>query len=150
MSTQGGAPEAEVTIRAARATDSAALARLIIALGYKVVEADMQQRIAALQQAGLPPLVADLGGETIGCLTLSLMTVLHRPRLVGRISMLVVDERLRSRGIGGALVAAAEAWLRDRGCGLVEVTSNVRRTRAHAFYEGLGYERTSLRFAKAL
>ena len=40
--------------------------------------------------------------------------------------------------------------LRAAGCGLVEVTSNAKRLRAHAFYERLGYERTSHRFAKQL
>jgi GNAT superfamily N-acetyltransferase len=48
------------------------------------------------------------------------------------------------------LVEAAEAWMEKEGCKLVEVTSNDRRTEAHAFYRHLGYERTSIRFAKKL
>jgi GNAT superfamily N-acetyltransferase len=48
------------------------------------------------------------------------------------------------------LVEAAEAWMRSEGCKLVEVTSNDRRGEAHAFYRHMGYERTSIRFAKSL
>ena len=64
--------------------------------------------------------------------------------------MMVVAEAERGRGIGAALVAEAERRLGARGCGLVEVTSNQKRLRAHAFYEKLGYERTSYRFFKPL
>ena len=62
--------------------------------------------------------------------------------------MMVVAEAARSGGVGAALVAEAEARLKADGCGLIEITSNAKRLRAHAFYERLGYERTSIRLAK--
>lgn len=31
---------------------------------------------------------------------------------------------------------------RERGCGLMQLTSNKRRTAAHRFYERLGYARS--------
>lgn len=95
-------------------------------------------------------LVAELGGGVVGCLTTSVMRVLHRPATVGRISMMVVDETLRSQGVGAVLVAAAEEALAAQGCYMIEVTSHTRRTEAHRFYERLGYERTSVRLAKEL
>ena len=95
-------------------------------------------------------LVAELGGAVIGCLSTSVMRVLHRPAPVGRISMMVVDEALRGRGIGAGLVRAAEDALATQGCYMVEVTSHERRTEAHRFYERLGYERTSVRLAREL
>ena len=95
-------------------------------------------------------LVAELDGEVVGCLSTSVMRVLHRPAPVGRISMMVVDEALRGRGIGAALVRAAEEALAAQGCHMVEVTSHARRTEAHRFYERLGYETTSVRLAKTL
>ena len=103
-----------------------------------------------MEADGRVTLVAELGGDVVGCLTTSVMRVLHRPAPVGRISMMVVDERLRSRGIGALLVRAAEEALAAQGCYMVEVTSHVRRIDAHRFYERLGYQRTSVRLAREL
>lgn len=142
-------PEPKLVLRDARPRDAEAIAALIAALGYEVVAADVRRRLAALAKAGQEVVVAEKDG-VVGVLTTSMMIVLHRPKPVGRISMLVVAEAVRGGGIGGALVAEAERRLAARGCGLVEVTSNRKRLRAHAFYEKLGYERTSFRFAKGL
>jgi GNAT superfamily N-acetyltransferase len=142
-------PAPKLAIRDARAKDIEAIAALIVALGYEVTAAELKKRLATLKKAGQHVLVADRAG-VIGVLTTSIMHVLHRPRPVGRISMMVVAEHERGHGVGAALVAEAEARLDAAGCGLVEVTSNVKRLRAHAFYERLGYERTSQRFAKQL
>jgi ribosomal protein S18 acetylase RimI-like enzyme len=137
-------PEPKLVLRGARPADAEAIAALIVALGYEVAAADIERRLRAVLT-----LVAEKG-RLVGVLTVSIMAVLHRPKPVGRISMLVVAEDARGAGIGTALVAEAEARLKAKGCGLIEVTSNRKRARAHAFYERLGYERTSYRFAKPL
>ncbi|MBV9882831.1 MAG: GNAT family N-acetyltransferase [Sphingomonadaceae bacterium] len=142
-------PEPKLVLRDAKPGDAEAIAALIAALGYEASAADVRRRMAALGKAGQQILVAEKG-DVVGVLTTSIMTVLHRPKPVGRISMMVVAEKMRGAGIGGALVAEAEKRLAAQGCGLVEVTSNIKRLRAHGFYEKLGYERTSYRFAKAL
>ena len=59
---------------------------------------------------------------------------------------LVVHESARGRGVGRALVAAAEAWAKERGYTVVSVRSNVIRKDAHEFYKGLGYEPTKSQF----
>jgi GNAT superfamily N-acetyltransferase len=146
---QAKKPQPKLVIREARPKDADSLAALIVALGYEVTAAEVRKRLGSLTRAGQPALVADRGGA-IGVLTTSVMQVIHRPHPVGRISMMVVAEAERGNGVGAALVAEAEARLKAAGCGMVEVTSNVKRLRAHAFYERLGYERTSQRFAKQL
>ena len=110
----------------------------------------MGERLAAMEAEGRAVLVAVIDGVVVGCLSTSVMRVLHRPAPVGRISMMVVDEALRSRGIGAHLVHAAEDALAAQGCYMVEVTSHQRRTEAHRFYERLGYAKTSVRLAKEL
>ena len=146
----GSGPALEPLIRAAETRDSAALARLIGQLGYAITAVEAAERLAAMAAEGRVVLVAELDGAVVGCLSTSMMRVLHRPAPVGRISMMVVDDQLRSRGIGAVLVAAAERELAGQGCYMVEVTSHVRRTEAHRFYERIGYERTSVRLAKEL
>ena len=142
-------PEPRLSIRDARPKDAEAMAALIVALGYEVTAAEVRTRLAILRKAGLHALVAEQGGLA-GILTTAVTQVLHRPRPVGRISMLVVEEKARGAGIGTALVTEAEKRLAAAGCGLVEVTSNRKRLRAHVFYERLGYERSSYRFFKPL
>ncbi len=142
-------PAPKLVIREARPADIGAMATLIAALGYEATGADVRRRLAAVRKAGGQVLVADQSG-VLGVLTTSMTIVLHRSHPVGRISMLVVDEKGRGKGIGAALVAEAERRLAAKGCGLIEVTSNRRRRGAHAFYERLGYERTSYRFARPL
>jgi len=137
-------PEPRLVVRDAKPRDADAIAELIVALGYEVSAADVRRRLK-----GVSALVAEKG-KVVGALTTAVTAVLHRPRPVGRISMMVVAEAARGAGIGAALVAEAEKRLKTAGCGLVEVTSNRKRLRAHNFYQRLGYERTSYRFAKSL
>ncbi len=141
-------PVSGPAIRLARAGDSDDLGRLIAQLGYDAAPAQVAERLAMMEAEGRGVLVAEIDGRVAGCLSTSIMRVLHRPAPVGRISMMVVDESLRGKGIGALLVAAAERHLLEQGCEVVEVTSNLARTRAHAFYERLGYEKSSIRLSR--
>jgi GNAT superfamily N-acetyltransferase len=109
----------------------------------------MAKRLEAMPPAE-SSLVADRNGHVLGVVTVHVTPVLHRPTPVGRVTALVVTEKARGQGIGRMLVEAAERLLAERGCHLVEVTSNQQLTDAHEFYRRLGYEATSLRFKKVL
>jgi ribosomal protein S18 acetylase RimI-like enzyme len=136
-------------VRPARPGDAEAIAALVTGLGFASATGDIGPRLAALKKAGEPPLVAEQG-EVIGILAWHVTPVLHRPQPVGRITMMAVAEGDRRRGAGRALVDAACERMRGKGCGLVEVTSNVDLSGAHGFSRKLGFERTSYRFARPL
>jgi len=136
-------------IRAARLDDAAELARLFSELGHPATEHEIRTRWKTWEGDGNVGIVVEgAGGTLIAAATLHRTVVLHRPKPIGRISALIVDSRHRGEGIGRALVAHAERRFRDEGCGSLEVTSNMRRTDAHAFYQHLGYDLTSARFLK--
>ncbi|HEX9965818.1 MAG TPA: GNAT family N-acetyltransferase [Allosphingosinicella sp.] len=145
-------PEPEpppLAVRPARPADAEAIAALVTDLGFETGGGDIAGRLAALKKAGEMPLVAEQGA-VVGVLSWHVTPVIHRPRPVGRITMMVVAQGERRRGVGRALVDAACERLSAKGCGLVEVTSNVDLSGAHGFYRRLGFERTSYRFAKDL
>jgi GNAT superfamily N-acetyltransferase len=139
-----------IQIRAARADDAEQLVDLIALLEHRVDDAGIARRIAALSVAGIPQLVAVDEERIIGLCGLHLMTAIHRDAPVGRITILVVREDARGSGVGRRLVHAAEELMRARGCAILEITSNRKLEQAHQFYEAIGYDRTSFRFAKAL
>lgn len=117
-------------------------------LDHALDEAAVQRNLAALKRAGETPIVAVRGKEVLGFVGVHAMPAIHRDKPVARVTILIVDKMARGLGIGRMLVGAAEEWARQRGCVLLEVTSNDRLADAHDFYRHLGYRRTSLRFAK--
>jgi len=143
-------PAPKPQIRDAKPSDARRLTELITFLGHEIDEKSVRRNLTRLKKDGETPLVATFGKQVVGLCGISARAVIHRDAPLGRISPLVVAEEAQGHGIGRMLVEAAEAWMRTKGCKLVEVTSNDRRADAHAFYRHMGYERTSIRFAKKL
>jgi len=142
---------APVGIRRATPDDALEMARLFTVLGHPTAADSIGSAWAAWAAEGDAAFVAPREDGTLaGVVTTHVTRVLHRERPVGRITSLVVDAADRGAGLGRRLVAHAEQALAAAGCGMVEVTSNVRRADAHAFYERLGYERSSYRFSRTL
>lgn len=67
-----------------------------------------------------------------------------------RIEDVVVDEAMRGKGIGGALMRYALNMAREAGADGVALTSNPRREAANRLYQHLGFKRweTNLYFYK--
>jgi GNAT superfamily N-acetyltransferase len=143
-------PPPKPKIRDAKPSDAERLVELTRSLGHEIDEKSLRKNLKALQKTGELPLVATLDKTIVGMCGVGARVVVHRPAPLGRITALVVAEEAQGHGIGRLLVDDAEDWCRKKGCALVEVTSNDRRTAAHAFYRHLGYERSSIRFFKKL
>lgn len=90
-------------------------------------------------------------GEVVGTFQLTLIPVLTGlGRRVARLGSVQVRADQRSRGIGAAMVEAAEREAARRGAALVELASNLARRDAHRFYERLGYAKSHAGFKKVL
>ncbi len=130
-----------MTIRPASRDDAAALAALSDQLGYPASAEEIASRLAALRERPEHEvLCAEQGGVVLGWVHVFGARILVAAPFA-EIGGLVVDADRRGRGVGAALLRAAEAWAAARGYVHLRVRSNVVRTEAHRFYERRGYER---------
>ena len=143
-----------VRIRAARRDDVPSIVRLLAddVLGAKreqatepLPQAYWNSYDAMIAQGGNELLIAELGGEVVGCLQLSVIPGLSRVGMTrGQLEGVRVSSEHRGRRIGEALVAAATERARELGCAIVQLTTDKTRVDAHRFYERLGFESTHI------
>ncbi len=128
-----------VTLRPARTGDAGDLARLASQLGYPASPDDVLERLQLIgTRSGHEVIVAADRDVVVGWIHLLCDIHLESGEFV-EIVGLVVDEARRGKGVGGALLAAAEEWARLRGFASIRLRTNVVRNEAHAFYERAGY-----------
>ena len=93
--------------------------------------------------AQLLVVVDDAAGAVVATLQLTYIPgIARRGGTRAQIEAVRVRDDLRGRGIGGALIAWAVGRARERGCALVQLTSNKERLDAHRFYGRLGFVAT--------
>jgi ribosomal protein S18 acetylase RimI-like enzyme len=99
---------------------------------FAAVTADPNQLIAVL--------VDDANGEPIGCLQLTFIPGLSR-RGIWRcqVESVRIAGKRRGQGLGHILFEWVISECRKRGCAVVQLTTDKRRTDARRFYESLGF-----------
>jgi len=139
----------QIVVRDAAASDAEAMAHLCTQLGYPAGSDSMPGRLSRLSaDPNARAFVATQGDGVIGLITVHLRNTMNHEAPIAQITLLVVDERIRTRGAGRALVHAAEEWASARGARRIAVTTALDRDGAHVFYEKVGYSHTGRRYAK--
>jgi ribosomal protein S18 acetylase RimI-like enzyme len=143
--------DAGLVIRAATAADSESIARLVSELGYPTSAGQMRTRLESiLRDDDYDTLVACDGGEVVGFIGVRLGPLYEHDDRYGQIMALAVATHHHRRGVGRALMQAAELALVERGARELVVTSGNHRAAAHAFYENCGYRFTGRRYKKSV
>jgi len=141
----------DISIRPYREGDLLAVAALVTALGYPTKTDQMRARLDRIaHHPDHATFIAVADGHIVGMVGAYLAPSYEHDEPTGRLTALIVSESARGTGVGARLVAAAEAWVRERGATVMMLTSHLRRTGAHAFYEHLGYDETGKRFVREL
>lgn len=134
-------PDETVSIeRVTRVTDelTAAFGTLLTQLYNTPTVADRALLEAVVADPANRLLVARDGTELLGTATVILVTSLRGVH--ARLEDVVVDERARGRGVGGALVHAAVELAASCHAQMVELTSRPFRAAAQRLYRREGFE----------
>jgi ribosomal protein S18 acetylase RimI-like enzyme len=138
-----------VIFRSATETDLPAIVALLAddVIGAGRESASSDAYLTAFRDVSADPrnhlVVADIDGEVAGTLQLTYIPGISR---IGteraQIEGVRVAAAHRSRGLGRSMINWAVDQAKARGCGLVQLTSDKRRSDAIRFYESLGFEST--------
>ena len=149
--TRGDGVNDSLVAREATLADAAAIAELVSQLGYPTGVSDMRDRLAGLlPKADYATFVVDTGSGVVGVVGVRSGNYYERPGSYAQVVLLSVAAGAQRKGVGRALLTAAEEWAKGRGVGAVLVRSGHQRFDAHGFYKHVGYTSTGLRFVKEL
>lgn len=101
--------------------------------------AEFTASLARLAPAATKLVVAKDGDELVGYAQLDRRADLGFPEHYEIVQLLVAEVR-RGEGIGTMLMREAERIAAAEDVGIVKLSSRIQRSKAHVFYENLGYE----------
>ncbi len=131
---------AQTVIRDMTRDDLDAVLPLFDQLGYDVPREELATRFEAVSGSDAHRLLVAVREKRVaGFLHMFARPALEKPP-EAIVQAMAVDRRSRRRGVGRALMAAAEAWARTQGFTSLALSSQVQRDDAHAFYASLGYK----------
>ena len=91
--------------------------------------------------------IALLDGKAVGTFELLIMDNLaHMGTPSGVVEDVVVSKEYQGKGIGKQMMKFAVDRCREAGCYKVALSSNLKREKAHAFYESLRFKRHGYSF----
>ena len=100
---------------------------------FELIDSDVNQYAA----------IFEINREPVGCLQITFIPGLSRRGcLRGQIEGVRVASDFIGKGYGSKMIAWAIKECRDRGCRMVQLTSDKKRENAIQFYEKLGFVRS--------
>lgn len=132
--------------------DAGGVAALSAELGYPTAPELVRERLARIAETGTAACYAAVvDGAVVGWSHVYAVFLVSSPAYA-ELGGLVVSTASRRRGIGRALVRAAEEWARSEGYYELRLRSGLHRDEAHRFYSAVGYElaKTSHMFRKQI
>ncbi|MEC4986637.1 MAG: GNAT family N-acetyltransferase [Oscillatoria sp. PMC 1068.18] len=142
-------------IRIATNADLATLIKLYAAMNNETPLSEKKAAELFTEMAKIPNYniyLAYLDNEAVGTFSLLIVPTMMHPGIhkFAVLDAVVVSLALRSRGIGTAMIQEALKLGKAAGCYKLTLSSNLKRSRAHHFYESLGFQQHGWSFSLKL
>ena len=138
-----------VEVRGAVATDGPEIARLLAEAGVAAMPGEVTDRLEGLRARADSAVLVTAGYAGLnGLVAVQWAPVLHLPRPVAQITMMVVAADERRRGIGRLLLKAASQAARSAGCDRLEAAAEGEAM--GAFCRAAGFAGGALVFGRSL
>lgn len=94
--------------------------------------------------------VAEIDQKVVGFMSLFESTPLHHCERLAEIQELIINEKFRGLNIGMEFIQLAEELGKENNWLQIELSSNMKRLKAHSFYLRNGFSRGHYKFVKRL
>ncbi len=121
--------------------DAEDIQKLVIQLGYEASPEAIESRFNLIKNDPHHAVLVVEDQGIQGCIHLEkTFSLLYEPRV--QIRAFVIDEKIRGKGLGKALLSHAINWARNSKINTIYLSANISRDRSHAFYLKNGFTKT--------
>lgn len=140
----------QLEIRAAQKGDANVISSLLAQLGYDTEPSKIEVLASMADSGNNKVCVGVLSGQVIAVMSVIFFNYFPSAEKLCRITSIVVDETVRGSGVGSKLIDYARSIALAEKCSMLEVTTSLRREQTQAYYESIGFQKTSYKYVQKL
>ena len=140
----------KLEIRAAQIGDANVISSLLAQLGYDTEPSKIEVLVSMAASGNNKVCVGVLSGQVIAVMSVIFFNYFPSAEKLCRITSIVVDETARGSGVGSKLIDFAKSMALAEKCSILEVTTSLRREQTQAYYESIGFQKTSYKYVQKL
>ncbi|WP_289029073.1 GNAT family N-acetyltransferase [uncultured Paraglaciecola sp.] len=140
----------QLEIRAAQIGDANVISSLLAQLGYDTAPSKIEVLVSMAASGNNKICVGVLSGQVIAMMSVIFFNYFPSAEKLCRITSIIVDESVRGSGVGSKLIDYARSIALAEKCSMLEVTTSLRREQTQAYYESIGFQKTSYKYVQKL
>jgi len=140
----------KLEIREAQKGDASIISSLLIQLGYNTASSKIETLISMTSSENNEIYVGILDGKVIAVMSIIFFKYFPAAEKLCRRTSIVVDETVRGSGVGSKLIDYAKSMALSQKCSMLEITTSLRREQTQAYYESIGFQKTSYKYVQRL